>query len=284
MIPKKVVAAGHTDSPSPTRGRGWPEGSGEGARAADSAAASQRRAIGGPVPDPVTAAQSPEALAELNRWLATLSAERRIEWGLAALSGEHALSSSFGAQAAVSLHMVTRVRPDIPVILVDTGYLFPETYRFIDELRGRLQLNLKVYRPEVGTAWMEARFGKLWEQGLDGIQRYNRLRKVEPMRRALDELGVRTWIAGIRRSQSASREHVEFLELHEGRWKLHPLADWRDHDVWRYLNRHDLPYHPLWHEGYVSIGDVHTTRRWEPGMRDEDTRFFGLARECGLHS
>ncbi len=201
-------------------------------------------------PDPISAAQSPEALAELNRWLGSLTAERRIEWALATLVGEYALSSSFGAQAAVSLHLVTRFRPDIPVILVDTGYLFPETYRFVDELRERLHLNLKAYRPEVGTAWMEARL---------------------------------TWIAGIRRSQSGSRAHAEFLELHGGRWKLHPIADWRDHDVWRYLNRHALPYHPLWHEGYVSIGDVHTTRRWEPGMRDEDTRFFGLQRECGLH-
>ncbi len=234
-------------------------------------------------PDPVTAAQSPAALAELNRWLGTLGAARRVEWALRALAGEHALSSSFGAQAAVSLHMVTRVRPDIPVILIDTGYLFPETYRFADELCGRLRLNLKVYRPLLGAAWMEARFGKLWEQGVEGIAHYNRLRKVEPMQRALEELGVRTWIAGIRRSQSRSRAHIDFLELRDGRWKLHPIADWRDRDVWRYLNRHDLPYHPLWHEGYVSIGDVHTTRRREPGMRDEDTRFFGLTRECGLH-
>ena len=86
-------------------------------------------------PDPISAAQSPEALAELNRWLGSLTAERRIEWALATLAGEYALSSSFGAQAAVSLHLVTRLRPDIPVILVDTGYLFPETYRFVDELR-----------------------------------------------------------------------------------------------------------------------------------------------------
>ena len=234
-------------------------------------------------PDPVAAAQSPQALAELNRSLAGLAAERRVEWALAALAGEHALSSSFGVQAAVSLHLVTRARSDIPVILVDTGYLFPETYRFVDELRERLQLNLKVYRPEIGTAWMEARFGRLWEQGAEGIARYNRLRKLEPMQRALGELGVRTWIAGIRRSQSESRAQTGFLELHDGRWKLHPIADWRDHDVWRYLHRHDLPYHPLWHEGYVSIGDVHSTHRWEPGMRDEDTRFFGLQRECGLH-
>ena len=67
------------------------------------------------------------------------------------------------------------------------------------------------------------------------------------------------------------------------RWKLHPIADWTDRDVWEYLQRHDLPYHPLWHQGYVSIGDVHTTRPLQPGMNDEDTRFFGLKRECGLH-
>ena len=235
-------------------------------------------------PDPLTAAQSPAALAELNTWLETRTAQQRIEWGLTALSGEHVLSSSFGAQAAVALHLVTRVRADIPVVLIDTGYLFPETYRFADALRERLHLNLNVYRPELGAAWMEARFGKLWERGEAGIERYNRLRKVEPMQRALDELGARTWIAGIRRSQSGSRAQVPILELHAGRWKLHPIADWRDHDVWLYLHRHDLPYHPLWDAGYVSIGDTHTTRRWEPGMRDEDTRFFGLNRECGLHA
>ncbi len=104
------------------------------------------------------------------------------------------------------------------------------------------------------------------------------------MRRALDELGARTWIAGPRRSQSESRRDLALLELREGRWKLHPLADWSDRDVWQYLQRHDLPYHPLWQRGYVSIGDVHTTRPWQPGMREEDTRFFGLKRECGLHA
>ncbi len=234
-------------------------------------------------PDPVTAAESPRALAELNAWLGALSAPERVAWALEHAAGEHALSSSFGAQAAVSLHLVTQQRADIPVILIDTGYLFPETYRFIDELTERLHLNLKVYRPQIGIAWMEARLGRLWEGGLDGLERYNRMRKVEPMQRALDELGVRTWIAGLRRSQSRSRAGIDFLQLRDGRWKLHPIADWTDRDVWQYLQQHDLPYHPLWDQGYVSIGDVHTTRRLEPGMNEEDTRFFGLKRECGLH-
>jgi len=235
------------------------------------------------VPDPVAAAESPQALAELNRWLAGKTAPERTEWALQHLAGNHALSSSFGAQAAVSLHMSAQAQPDIPVVLIDTGYLFPETYRFIDELTERLALNLKVYRPQVGIAWMEARYGKLWEQGVEGIRRYNQVRKVEPMQRALKELGIRTWIAGLRRSQAESRSQIDFLELRDGRWKLHPIADWSDYDVWRYLQAHDLPYHPLWHEGYVSIGDIHTTRKLEAGMREEDTRFFGLKRECGLH-
>lgn len=234
-------------------------------------------------PDPVSAAESPRALAELNAWLAKQPAQARVAWALEHLSGAHALSSSFGAQAAVSLHMATRQSPDMPVILIDTGYLFPETYRFVDDLTQRLALNLKVYRPQIGIAWMEARFGRLWENGLDGLERYNRLRKVEPMRRALDELGVRCWIAGLRRVQARSRAGVEFLELHDGRWKLHPIADWTDRHVHLYLQEHSLPYHPLWHEGYVSIGDVHTTRRLEAGMSEDETRFFGLKRECGLH-
>lgn len=234
-------------------------------------------------PDPITAAESPRALSDLNRWLGTLDASARTAWALEHLAGAHALSSSFGAQAAVSLHLVTQLRPDIPVILVDTGYLFPETYRFIDEMSARLSLNLQVYRPQIGAAWMEARMGRLWENGVEGIERYNRLRKVEPMQRALRELDVRTWIAGLRRSQSRSRADIDFVELRDGRWKVHPLADWTDRDVFAYLQQHDLPYHPLWHEGYVSIGDVHTTRRLEAGMSDEDTRFFGLKRECGLH-
>lgn len=236
------------------------------------------------LPDLVTAAEDARALAELNRHLETLDAEQRVAWALADLPGQHALSSSFGAQAAVALHLITRQQPDIAVILIDTGYLFPETHRFADDLRERLALNLKVYRSALSPADQEAHEGRLWEKGLAGIERYNRLRKVEPMQHALDELGVRTWFAGLRRDQSCSRAATPILQLRNQRWKFHPLADWNDRDIWIYLQRHSLPYHPLWHEGYVSIGDIHTTQRWRPGMREEDTRFFGLKRECGLHA
>jgi phosphoadenosine phosphosulfate reductase len=220
----------------------------------------------------------------LNLELRALPAEDRVVLALERLPGRHLLSSSFGAQAAVSLHLVTRLAPRIPVILIDTGYLFPETYRFIDQLTERLDLNLQVYRSQYSAAWQEARHGKLWEQGREGIERYNQIHKVEPMERAMRELHAGTWFAGLRREQSASRAAIEPLQLTgAGRFKVHPIFDWTDRDIYRYLKKYDLPYHPLWDQGYVSLGDWHTTRTLRDAVGPEATRFFGLKRECGLH-
>lgn len=218
-----------------------------------------------------------------NAELAQLDARGRVRWSIDRLPGEHVVTSSFGAQAAVMLHLAVSERPDIPVVLLDTGYLFPETYRFVDELASRLRLNLHVYRAAETSAWQEARFGRLWEQGVEGIERYNQLNKVEPLQRALGELRVRTWISGLRRSQSATRAAVPFVERRDGRWKVHPIADWTDRDVGGYLKLHGLPYHPLWEQGYVSIGDRHSTHSLAEAGSEEATRFFGLKRECGIH-
>lgn len=233
--------------------------------------------------DPAELATDVQARREASAALERLDAGERVDWALAQLPPAPVLSSSFGAQSAVALHLLTSRRPDIPVVLVDTGYLFPETYQFIDQLQQRLKLDLRVYRSQLSPAWQEARHGRLWELGVEGIARYNAINKVEPMQRALRELSAGTWFAGLRRSQSHSRQRIEVLEHRDGRFKLHPLADWSDRDIGRYLSRHALPYHPLWDAGYVSIGDVHTTRAWQAGMAIEDTRFFGLRRECGLH-
>jgi phosphoadenosine phosphosulfate reductase len=224
------------------------------------------------------------AVEHCNELFATLTAEERIAWSLEHLPQQHVLTSSFGAQAAVSLHMIASQRPDIPVLFVDTGYLFPETYTFVDELTERLNLNLQVYRSATSPAWQEARYGQRWTQGVEGIEAYNRDNKVEPMERALRELNVSTWFAGLRRKQSDSRAEVPFLTWSNGnRWKVHAIADWSDRDIHTYLKQHDLPYHPLWEKGYVSIGDVHTTKSLNDVDSAEETRFFGLTRECGLH-
>jgi phosphoadenosine phosphosulfate reductase len=223
------------------------------------------------------------ALQHSNATFAKLSVTERVAWSLENLPGQHVVTSSFGAHAAVSLHLLTQQMPDIPVILIDTGYLFPETYRFVDELTERLKLNLKVYRADLSPRWQEARFGERWKMGPEALEEYNQLVKVEPMKRAINELKVGTWFAGLRRSQSLGRKNTAFLEWSNDRWKVHPIADWGDRDVHRYLTHNDLPYHPLWEHGYMSIGDYHTTKSIHEVGEAEQLRFFGMKRECGIH-
>ncbi|PRO69736.1 phosphoadenylyl-sulfate reductase [Alteromonas gracilis] len=232
---------------------------------------------------PLTLDISKEDLAEINEMLEQMTAQERVAWALDNLPDTHIVSSSFGAQSAVMLHMLTKVQPDIPVVLTDTGYLFPETYKFIDELVEKLNLNLHVYSANMSSAWQEARFGRLWEQGIEGIEKYNKMNKVEPMQRALNDLDAGTWFAGLRRSQSDTRGKLPVLQKAGQQFKMYPIIDWSNKDLHYYLKDNELSYHPLWEQGYVSIGDWHTTQSLQEGMSEQDTRFFGLKRECGLH-
>jgi len=223
-----------------------------------------------------------QALLEINQRLAPFTAQQRVEFALKELPGTHMLSSSFGIQAAVMLHLCTSIKADLPVVLTDTGYLFPETYRFIDELTERLQLNLQVYRSHLSPAWQEARFGQLWTSP-EGLKQYNQLNKVEPMQRAQQELAVQSWFSGLRRSQSSTRADTPIVSVQRGVVKICPIVEWSNKDIHYYLKNNSLPYHPLWGQGYVSVGDTHSSRPLEAGMSEEDTRFNGMGRECGLH-
>jgi phosphoadenosine phosphosulfate reductase len=206
-----------------------------------------------------------------------------IKWAHNTFGDGLVLSTSFGMQAAVMLHLVTRVVPDIPVIFIDTGFHFLDTYKFADDLTKRLNLNLKVYQATTSPAWTIARYGKLWEQGVDGLNQLDRIHKVEPMNRALDELGVTATLAGLRRGQTEHRKDLPPVVLQNGRYKVHPILTWSTKDVHDYLTKHDLPYHPLREQGYASIGDWHSTLPITAGMGERDGRFGGLKQECGLH-
>ena len=213
----------------------------------------------------------------------TASAEERIHSAYEEFGPRLILTTSFGIQSAVMLHLVTSIVPDIPVVFIDTGYLFPETYRFAKELTTRLQLNLKKYRAEMSAAEQEALYGKLWEHGARGLSTYNFMNKVEPMDRAIRELGATAWLAGLRREQASTRQQLSAVQTQNQITKIHPIIDWSNRDVHRYLTEHDLPYHPLREAGYVSMGDWHSTSKLEIGMTEEQTRFNGAKRECGLH-
>ncbi len=219
-----------------------------------------------------------------NAELADADAPTIIRWAAEQFGDGLIMTSSFGAQAAVMLHLASQVVPDIPVVFIDTGFLFPETYRFADELTRRLKLNLKVYQSPMSPARMVALHGPLWESGREGLDLYDRMRKVEPMQRALSELKATAWLAGLRRQQTEHRKSLPIVGVQNGIHKVLPILSWTTKDVHEYLKKHDLPYHPLYEKGYVSIGDWHSTRAiTDNDTNERDTRFRGLKQECGLH-
>ena len=224
------------------------------------------------------------AIGEWNQSLEKQTAIARAEWAMENLPGQFVLSSSFGIQSAVMLHLLTQVDSNIPVLITDTGHLFPETYQFIEQLTDRLNLNLQVYQAKESAAWQQAKYGEEWAQSDDALKAYNRRNKVEPLERGLSELNANTWFSGVRRQQSAHREGLSVVGTLRGRYKVHPIIDWSNKDVHEYLTKHNFPYHPLWDEGYVSVGDVHSTKPLTLGMTEEETRFGGGNRECGLHT
>lgn len=221
----------------------------------------------------------------VNHKLAEAKATEIVEWTAANFTDGLIMTTSFGIQSAVMLHLVTRIIPDIPVIWLDTGYLPAETYIFAEQLRLRLKLNLKVYQSSMSPARMEALHGKLWQKNdIESLNQYDRIRKVEPMQRALKELNAKVWFAGLRKNQTNHRKNLQVVDKQGDQYKILPILNWGSKEVYKYLRLHDLPYHPLFDKGYVTVGDWHSSRPITPEDEDErDTRFKGLKQECGLH-
>jgi len=229
---------------------------------------------------------------DLQRSLAQLSpldAERRLRWAYHTFGDGLVVTTSFGIQSAVLLHMVSRLGesipgPGIPVLWVDTGYLPAETYHYADQLQELLPINLQVVQAELSPARMEARHGRLWETGrVEDLQLYNRIRKVEPLDRALADLKTRCWASGVRGGQTDHRLTMRTIDPVRGRWSLRPLLEWSTRDVYYYMENNGLPQHPLFAQGYSTVGDWHTSAPDDGNVNGRSTRFGGLKQECGIH-
>jgi phosphoadenosine phosphosulfate reductase len=224
-------------------------------------------------------------LERVNQKLNDADATELIQWSSATFRDGLVLSTSFGIQSAVMLHLVNQVIPNIPVIWIDTGYLPAETYKFAEDLTEKLKLNLKVYQSPISPARMEALHGKLWEKpDVEALNLYDRIRKVEPMQRALQELNATAWLTGLRKDQTDHRKTLDRVGKQGDRYKILPILDWNSRQIYQYLTAYDLPYHPFFDLGYVTVGDWHSSRPLTADDTNErDTRFQGLKQECGLH-
>ena len=213
--------------------------------------------------------------------LEALAAEDVVRWSHAEFGERVCLSCSWQKQSSVLVHMLAELGLGIDVIELDTHLFFRETYETRERLVERYGLTL--IRPDVLTvAEQHKREGpNLWERDPD---RCCHIRKVEPLIAALEPYDA--WISGIRRDQSPSRANARQVERSEryGVWKIQPLADWSEDDVWRYIVANDIPYNPLHDVGYRSIGCMPCTRPTRPDEEERAGRWAGSDKlECGLH-
>jgi phosphoadenosine phosphosulfate reductase len=211
------------------------------------------------------------------------SARALIREVFAENGGQACVTSSFQTECMALVDLVIEQRPDIPVLFLDTGYHFPETYIYRDQMTDLMHLNLVNLAAKMPVAEQESRFGILNQTAPD---RCCAIRKVEPLFRGLADYGV--WFTALRREQSPTRANlqpVDHFKLPTGHQllKVSPLADWTNSDVWAYLKRRGIPVLPLYHQGYTSIGCAPCTTPPVDPDNPRSGRWSGHKVECGIH-
>jgi phosphoadenosine phosphosulfate reductase len=227
-------------------------------------------------------------VASLNAMFESSEPMKIVEWAAAQFSGELLMTSSFGAESATMLHMANQVVPGIRVVMINTGYLFPETHQHMELLRRKLNLNVWTYRTKNDPiSWLHqaGEENPAWRKDVDACCAAN---KNEPMERAMKELRPAGWLRGIRRNQSKSRESAQFVTWSD-RYRCHaisPLLKWGSREIYQYMKANDLPYHPLYEKGYASIGcnPLSCTRPVQIGGDARSGRWAEADKlECGIN-
>jgi phosphoadenosine phosphosulfate reductase len=209
-----------------------------------------------------------------------------LDWALLDSGLERvAVASSFQAETTALMHMAVQVKPDVPILFLETGFHFAETLEFKRRLTERLGLNVIDLRGDHSPASQAEAYGdRLYERDPATCCELN---KVIPLKRALREL--EGWITGLRRDSSPTRAEAPFVdqyELEPGTTlvKVNPMANWTRREVWAYLKEHDIPTLPLYGLGYLSIGCAPCSRGLFPGEDERAGRWAGnMKTECGIH-
>ncbi len=222
-------------------------------------------------------------LEQLNEQFETVYPQDILRWAAEIYGGKLAVVTSFQPTGIVTLHMLSEIAPDTPILTLDTGLLFPETYTLMDTLEQRLNLNLIRVRPAQTVERQAAVYGdELWTHNPD--QCCN-LRKTIPLSTAL--VGYDAWITGLRRDQSSRRQATPLIswDTKYRKIKLSPLATWTEEMIWTYIHAHDLPYNTLHDQNYPSIGCYPCTQPVAPDALDSRAgRWIGHDKtECGIH-
>jgi phosphoadenosine phosphosulfate reductase len=224
-------------------------------------------------------------VADISDVVENLSTEQALEAVLSANpSAQPCLTSSFQAEDMAVAHLLRKRIPDVPVLFLETGYHFAETYAYRDRMTQEWSLNLVNVLPQQTVGEQESAFGILYRSN---PTRCCQLRKVEPLMRSLEPYDI--WFTGLRREQSPTRKNLKKLELHRlpsGKtlWKVSLLADWTWEQVWDYVHTNGIPHLPQYDEGYLSIGCEPCTALPADPNNPRSGRWRGTKLECGIHT
>tara|TARA_Y100001968_G_C19188674_1_gene634078 strand:+ start:56 stop:826 length:771 start_codon:yes stop_codon:yes gene_type:complete len=227
-----------------------------------------------------------KSIEDTSKDLEKLTPQEQLEWGLKQFDEKFVLTTSFGIQSAVLLHMTVLFKSikTPKVIWIDTGYLPKETYDYAEQLTKLFGLDLVVAQSHISPARMEALYGRLWETGLpEDLEKYHLIRKVEPLEKTLANLNVHCWASGVRKGQTKNRQHMSHIDYIRDRLTLRPLLTWTKKDIFYYMEQNNLPQHPLFEKGYSTVGDWHSSAAENSNASGRSTRFGGLSEECGIH-
>lgn len=224
-------------------------------------------------------------LKALNTRFSRESPDEVLRWVKKKFNPRLAMITSFQVTGVVLLHLTKNIMGDITVYHIDTGYHFPETLEFKNRLIREWKLNVVTIKPKLTRRAFEKKYGKeLYRTNPDLCCQIN---KVEPLQRLMRQSKIEAWISAIRRDQSPTRaEYTIFMRDQEGHLRIHPLINWDKEAVWEYVKKHNLPFHPLYDEGYSSIGCFPSscTTRTTPDRQERDGRWVGKTKtECGIH-
>jgi phosphoadenosine phosphosulfate reductase len=221
-------------------------------------------------------------VSEANRRLEGESPDAVLRWAAETFTPDVILTCSFQHDGVVLGHMLRTIAPWVPVVFLDTGFHFPETLAYRDEIVRRFGFNLRQVGPGLEPGDLERRHGpKLYERDPDFCCGIN---KVAPLKAALE--GVRCWVNGRRRNQAATRQSISVVERFQGGiYKVNPMANWTAKNTHAYMREHGIPEHPLFEQGYASIGCWPCTRPVIAGEDERAGRWAGRGKtECGIHT
>ena len=222
-----------------------------------------------------------------NKKLKDMTPKEIILWGYKNFDNHFAITTSFGIQSSVLLHMVHQysLQKKIKVFWIDTGYLPSETYRYADRLINDLSLEIEVLQSKLSPARMESLYGKLWETNKSSdLDKYHEIRKIKPLENALNKNQIYCWASGVRSEQTDNRNNMGFIDLIRERLSLRPLLNWKNKDIFYYMKENQLPSHPLFLKGYSTVGDWHSSSPDSINNKGRSTRFGGMKQECGIHT